>query len=215
MATQTIPTSNAAVPASTVAKVKKAVTTPGAKGAKGFMLWAQAALAGQPKVLKAITAAAAKHVPATSPGVGRFGTFSFLGRAGRLGRFGQTGSTVGLTSAGQVGMTAGGYGTQPMGSTGITTATTASTPSTAGSSGWASDILQAVTTAGAAATTVAAIKSNLTAAQQGMAPYPYTVPSGTVVGGGLVAGMSPQLFWFMAAGAAALWYLGEKDKKRS
>jgi len=216
MATATVPTSSAAVSAAQTMAVKKAVTTPGAKGAKGFLLWAQAALKGQPKVLKAINAAAAKHVPSTAPGVGRFGTYSFLGRnRATFKHFGQTGGTYNVgTGATQIGVTSGGYGTAPVGSTGGTSATAAATPSTAGSTGWANDILAAVTTAGAAATTVAAIKSNLTNAQQGLAPVPYTVAPAATVGTGPF-GMSAGLFWFMLAGAGALLYLGEKDKKRS
>ena len=220
MATATVATSAAPVSANTVAKVKKAVTTPGAKGAKGFLLWANAALAGQPKVLKAITQAAAKHVPATSPGVGRFGSFAFLGRSrARVGMrgFGQTGGTaygIGNTAATMpIGYTAAG-------STGYTgaTATAAATPSSAGSTGWASDILGAVTAAGTAATTIAAIKSNLTYAQQGLAPVAYTVAPTAVTGGMFGSGtgplgMSSGLFWFMLLGAGALVYFGEKDKK--
>lgn len=215
MATQTVATSSTPVSAATLAKVKKAVTTPGAKGAKGFLLWANAALAGQPKVLKAITAAAAKHVPATSPGVGRFGSFSFLGRSGaRLGKFGQTGATALTTPVG------GGSGyTSGAGGTGYTSATAAATPSSAGSTGWASDILGAVTAAGAAATTVAAIKANLTYAQQGLAPVAYTVGPAVVGTSSLFGtgtgplGMSSGLFFFLLLGAGALVYFGEKDKK--
>ena len=224
MATSTVPTSATPVSAATAMKVKKAVTTPGAKGAKGFLLWANAALAGEPKVLKAITAAAAKHIPATSPGVGRFGSFAFLGRGPqRLRGFGATGATpfgIGNTAlTAPIGYTAGGYGTAPAGNTGMTSAVAAGTPSTAGSTGWASDILGAVTAAGAAATTVAAIKSNLTYAQQGLAPVPYTVAPGyatsSLFGTGTVLGMSSGLFWFMLLGAGALVYFGEKDKHKS
>jgi len=211
--------------ASATAKVKKAVTSTGAKGAKGFLIWAAAALPA--KLVKPIVAAAAKHVPATSPGIGRFGSFAFLGRApvkfrrgkiGRLGRFGQTGLTgvggtynVGSGST-QIGITSGGYGTAPVGSTGTTSATIASTPSTAGSTSWASDIMGAITAAGAAASTVAAVQQQLNYAQQGAAPAPIVVaPSGAVTG--TVMGMSPAVFWFMALGAGALLLVSEHHKK--
>ena len=206
--------------ATAVSKVKKAISTPGAKGPKGFLLWAKAAL--PPQLVKPIVAAAAKHVPSTAPGVGRFGSFAFLGRSvgrirpTRMRGFGQTGGTTGYGAQipGLTGGTAAAGGTSSIGSTGVTSATIAASPSTAASSSWANDILGAVTAAGAAATTITAIKANLTAAQQGLSPVAY-VPgaTGTPVVQPPILGMSPQLFWFMALGAGALLLVSEKHKK--
>jgi hypothetical protein len=207
MAAATLPAASAAK----TAKVKKAVSTPGAKGAKGFMLWAQAALSDQPKVLSAVVTAAKKHVPSTSPGIG---SFAFLGRAPakfrRLSSFGQTG----MTGGSGYGSTGGNFGVT--GGTGSTAATVSGTPSTAGSSAWANDILGAVTAAGAAATTVTAIKANLSAAQQGLAPVAYVsgVTGGVAVAAAPIFGIPSTLFWMLALGGGALLLITESQKKR-
>jgi hypothetical protein len=205
--------------AASTAKVKKAISTPGAKGAKGFLLWASAAL--PPQLVKPIVAAAAKHVPSTSPGVGAFGSFRFLGRSAAqfkkhpgMRGFGQTGFTGG--TGGGTGVMYAGGATTPAGSTGATSATIAASPSTAGSSAWANDILGAVTAAGAAATTITAIKANLTAAQQGLAPVAY-VPGTTgaaVVTAPPIFGIPSTLFWMLAIGGGALLLLDSNHKHR-
>jgi hypothetical protein len=197
-------------------RINRAVSQPGAKGKKGFLLWTAAAF---PKaVADKIAAAALKHVNPTmlKSSAGLMPAASG-GQAGptvtKMGRFGGFGDDASLVTVG--------VDVPPVSDT-VTTAVNA-TDSSAADPSWVADVGSAISAIGQVYLTKTQVdaqnqifQTNLTRAQQGLPPIPtnptaYGLPAPTV-NVGLSATTQSAVLWI--AGGIGLIILLSGAMKR-
>ncbi len=188
-------------------RINRALTQPGAKGKKGFLLWVAA---GFPKqIADTIMQAAARQIdPAMLQAARSAGSASSPSTAGptvtTMGRFGGFGDDAALVT----------LGVDPTAVSDSTTAAINATDSSAASPSWIDSISTAIQAAGTAYLTKTQIdaqqqifNTNLQRAQQGLPPIPtnptaYGLPAPTV-NFGLATGTQSTLLW-VAGGLGVL-----------
>jgi hypothetical protein len=197
-------------------RINRAVSQPGAKGKKGFLLWVAAAFP-KPVVDKVMTAALQHANPMmVKSSLNQKAVQSAVAgpTVTKMGRFGGFGDDANLVTVG--------VDVPPVSDT--VTAAVNSTDSSAADPSWLSSIGSAITAAGQAYLTKTQIDAqsqifnvNLTRAQQGLPPIPtnptaYGLPAPTV-NFGLASGATSTLF-MIAGGLGLLWLLSSAMKSR-
>lgn len=197
-------------------RINRAVSQPGAKGKKGFLLWTAAAF---PKpVVDRVMAAALQHA---NPMMVKSSLNQKAVQAAvagptitKMGRFGGFGDDANLVTVG--------VDVPPVSDS--VTAAVNSTDSSAADPSWLASIGKAITTAGQAYLTVqqnrdqqAIFQTNLTRAQQGLPPIPtnptaYGLPAPTL-NFGLASGTQSVILW-VAGGLGLLFLLSGAMKSR-
>jgi hypothetical protein len=198
-------------------RINRAVSQPGAKGKKGFLLWTAAAFPKE--VADRIAKAALKHVnPMMAKSMAYRPGVAGPGRAGptvtKMGRFGGFGDDANLVTVGV---------DVPAVSDSVTAAVNA-TDSSAADPSWLSSISSAISAAGQAYLTKTQVdaqlqifNTNLARAQKGLAPIPtnpsaYGLPTPTV-NFGLASGTQSVVLW-IAGGLGLVLLLGSLSKSR-
>jgi len=198
-------------------RINRALSQPGAKGKKGFLMWVAAAF--PPNIANRIAAAALSHVnPQLLKSSANLMPAASGGNAGptvtKMGRFGGFGDDANLVTVG--------VDVPPVSDT--VTAAVNATDSSAADPSWLASITAAISTASQAYLGVqqnkdqqAIFQTNLTRAQQGLPPIPtnptaYGLPAPTV-NFGLASGTQSAVLW-IAGGLGLLFLLSSAMKSR-